>query len=632
MAVPHDQAREVLQATDIVDVIGEQIRLEKKGKEFVGLCPFHDDRNPSMSVVPSKQIFHCFVCNTGGDAIRFVREYHKMAFREALHFLADRAGVQLAPHASGRIDSTKGLRESMEWALRFFRGQYANEVAGLEARRYVDGRAIDDATAEAFQLGYAPDGWDALVKAATVKGLDLKQLETAGVIAARPQAGGHYDRMRHRLVFPICDRMGLPIAFGGRRLRESDDPKYLNTPESPLFDKSRTLYGLHLARKAILAERQAVVVEGYTDVIACHQAGIQNVVGTLGTALTAEHVKQLRHFAQRVVLLFDPDDAGRRAADRATELFLEGELDVAIALLPDNLDPADLLARPDGASRWAQAMAAATEALEYQFQEMRQRLAAEDSVAGRQQVTEEYLRRLATLGLERQDPVRRAFIYRKVAYLLHLREEEIAQMIRGYRPPRRQGDRGASESAPRPTTESAPNSQLSVDQSVALDATAPRIPALQMAERHLIGALLRKPGWIQLSLEEGKVLGDAVTPKRMVSPIAARLYEQFYPRLQEGQSVLLNDLILELSEQGHDDLVNVLTGIDSEMEQRCGEDEEKLLEHLRGAAKGICRFHEDRAYDQKKKSMAATRTDSELRSLVEQQAASPRPSSIGRSR
>lgn len=638
MAQRHDQAHEVLQATDIVDVIGEQIRLERKGKDFVGLCPFHDDRKPSMYVVPSKQIFHCFVCNTGGDAIRFVREFHKVEFVEALRFLAERAGIKLERWK--RQDAgVGGLRAAMEGAVQFFRSNLAHADTGAEARRYIAGRAIDPETVEAFQLGYAPDGWDALVNAAAAKGLRHADLEAAGVIAPREKAGGHYDRLRHRLVFPICDRLGRPIAFGGRRLRETDDPKYLNTPETPLFDKSETLYGLHLSRQAIIDKKQAVVVEGYTDVIACHQVGIYNVVGTLGTALTPKHVNQLRRFAERVVLLFDPDEAGRRAADRATEIFLEGGLDVAIAMLPDELDPADLLARPDGVERWNEAMGNAIDALTYQFQAVRQQLEGQSSVAGRQRVTEEYLRRVAELGLERQDPIRRGFIYRQMAGLLHMGEEQIARMIRGFRPTRRReavapdAGQGRSES---PGEGSETPSQLSMAERVALDAAAPRMSALKEAERHLIGALLRKPALFHHPLPGGRKLCEAVKPEVLVTEETKQLYEVLYPHMQDGRDIVLTELIRELSAQDRLDLVDLVTSIDAEMEKRCGEDERALVEYLCGAAAGICGFHEERAYDETKQSPAVDMShedhDAWLLSLVEKRKSSARPSSIGRGR
>lgn len=637
MAQGHDQVNEVLQATDIVEVIGEQIRLERKGKDFVGLCPFHDDSRPSMYVVPSKQIFHCFACGKGGDAIRFVREFHKFEFVEALRFLAERAGIKLEQWK--RQDAgVGGLQAAMKDAMQFFRSNLAHADTGAEARRYIAGRAIDPETVEAFQLGYAPDGWDALVNAAAAKGWRHADLEGAGVIASK-EAGGHYDRLRHRLVFPICNHLGRPIAFGGRRLREADNPKYLNTPETPLFDKSETLYGLHLSRKAIIDQKQAVVVEGYTDVIACHQAKIYNVVGTLGTALTPKHMKQLRRLAERVVLLFDPDEAGRRAADRATEIFLKGELDVAIAMLPDELDPADLLARPDGVERWNEAMGNAIDALAYQFQVVQQQLEGQSSVAGRQQVTEEYLRRVAELGLERQDPIRRGIIYRQMAGLLHMREDEIARMIRGFRPKRRRAevahDAGQGPSASSGEGSEKP-SQLSNEEKFTLDVPAPRIAALKEAERQLIGALLRKPALFNhlLPEPEGQKLCEAVKPEHLVTGKARQLYEVLYPHMQDGNDIVLNELARELSAQDHDGLVDLVTGIDAEMEKRCGEEEDALVGYLCGAAAKICGFHKELAYDETKQNEETSREGKEARllSIVAQRKSGDYPGSIGRGR
>ena len=327
MAVQEDQKIQVQQATDIVRLIGEQVSLRPKGKEFAGLCPFHDDKNPSMFVSPAKQIYKCFSCGAGGDVFTFVTQYHKMTFPEALSFLAERAGIRLeARGGRGGGEAKQGERgrisQANTLAVGFFRALYRHAEHGRSGREYVAKRGISPEMVEAFEIGYAPDRWDGLSMTIAQKNWDLGAFELAGLVKARERGGepasgeasGHYDRLRHRLIFPIFDAIGRPIAFGGRKLREADEPKYLNSPETALFNKSATLYGLHLAKKPIIDSRTAVIVEGYTDVIACHQAGVRNVVATLGTALTAEHVRELRRYAEQVVLVFDGDAAVRKPA------------------------------------------------------------------------------------------------------------------------------------------------------------------------------------------------------------------------------------------------------------------------------------------------------------------------------
>ncbi|MEX0741411.1 MAG: DNA primase, partial [Phycisphaeraceae bacterium] len=333
----------MLEASDLVRLIGDHVSLRPRGKEFVGLCPFHEDKNPSMYVSPSKQIYKCFSCGAGGDAFSFMMGYHKMSFPEALEHLAERNNIKLPKRSAGTSgEGDEGpsprqrIQQANQLAQRFFKQTYTDASLGKIARDYVTSRGISDAMVEAFGIGCAPDAWDALAGQVQKQRWDAHAFEQAGLIANRKTGNGHYDRLRHRLIFPICDTLGRPIAFGGRTLPDSklgdkSDAKYLNSPETPLFNKSATLFGLHLAQQTIIAKRTAVIVEGYTDVVAAHQAGRANVVATLGTALTKEHARQLRRYCDRVVLVFDADEAGQKAADRALNVFFEENLDVHIA-------------------------------------------------------------------------------------------------------------------------------------------------------------------------------------------------------------------------------------------------------------------------------------------------------------
>ncbi len=374
---------EVQAASDIVSLIGEHVAVKPRGREFISLCPFHDDKNPSMTISPAKQIYKCFSCGAGGDVFSFVMDYHKMSFPEALRFLADRANLKMPESGSGggkpEDPDKPSLRQRLttvhQAAQRFFQKMLADPEQGAQARQYLADRGISAAMIEAFAIGYAPDTWDALAQKAASAGADLEALRQAGLISPR-QEDGDYDRFRHRLMFPIFDAIGRPIAFGGRILpgstrEDNADAKYLNSPEHPLFNKSATLFGLHVARKPIMDSHTAIIVEGYTDVIGCHQAGVTNAVATLGTALTEQHAVLLRRYCDHVILVFDGDEAGLKAADRALGVFFDEPLDISIAVLPDGKDPADLLRDGEGLTQWDHLMSTARDAMGFQFDRIR---------------------------------------------------------------------------------------------------------------------------------------------------------------------------------------------------------------------------------------------------------------------
>ena len=641
MAGRADQKLQVQQATDIVHLIGEHIALQRKGREMVCLCPFHDDHKPSMSVVPQKQIFHCFVCGTGGDVFAFVMKYHRMTFPEALRHLADRAGIKLEQRAlpsDGESENDQPsdrqlVLEANQCASSCFTALLKHAEHGLTARKYLTARGVDDGLIETFGLGYAADRWDGLVRMIAGKGWSTSTFELAGLICGRTNGDGHYDRFRHRLIFPICDALGRPIAFGARRLREEDEPKYLNSPETVLFNKSSTLYGLHLAKRDIMAARAAVVVEGYTDVIACHQAGIGNVVATLGTALTAQHVGQLRHYADKVVLIFDADEAGRQAADRAVEAFFAGSLDVMIAVLPDGLDPADLLARPDGRAAWQASVDGATDALSYQYERVREQLGTADTISSRQRLAEDYLRRLSGMGLDRQGPIRRAMIMQHAAGLLGLDEQQVAVLLRRLAP-----SRPARVAAAASDSDNAQAADSQPQEGLADSETAPTMTGLRSAESQLIGVLLRQPDLFDRELFDGKPLHEVVGPTQLVNDDARRLYEHVRARLLDDEQLRLNELLADLVSRDDEALAAYATRAEAEAERRWGGSEEQLTDALRGAVARLRDHHHDRQYDQTRTLATATanleQTESEtlLRRIVDHQRSNYRPWSIGRAK
>ncbi len=435
----------VKDATDLVRLIGEHIALRPKGREYVGLCPFHDDHAPSMCVVPEKQFYKCFSCGAAGDCFGFVQNFLKMEFRESLEFLADRAGITLTPlrssrdTGSGESDNTQTLDKRTLFAAcglanEFFQAILKHADHGTAAREVIKTRQISPEIAQQFQLGASPDRWDGLLITAAKQGtVSVDALLGAGLLKTRDgsSGGGFYDAFRNRLMFPIHDRSGRVIAFGARKINPDDEPKYLNSPETRLFNKSATLYALHHALRDIQLTRTAIICEGYMDVIACHQAGFKNAVATLGTALTRDHAKQLRLACDKIVLLFDGDEAGQRATDRAAEIFFAEPIDVAVVTLnrhTDAKDPDELLKREDGSAIFKQALDNATELLAYRFERIRARLAGVGPAALSKAMTEE-LEKLVALGLPSVEPVRQALIIRQLASIAGISEQSIRAAI-----------------------------------------------------------------------------------------------------------------------------------------------------------------------------------------------------------
>ncbi|MEL6739608.1 MAG: DNA primase [Planctomycetota bacterium] len=522
----NDDIDRVRAASDIADVVGEVVHLRPKGREYVGLCPFHDDRNPSMYVVPSKQIFHCFVCGAGGDVFGFTKRYHSMEFGDALRFLAERANIELTPlrtgggtggggggHGTGpgQSGAGKGARESVMRAnadgMAFYRALLAHPEHGKAGRDIIDARGISEEMVEAFAIGVSPDRWDGLAMLVEQKQWDQAAFVRAGLLKER-ESGGVYDALRHRLIFPILNQASKPIAFGGRRIRDEDDPKYLNSPDTPVFDKSSTLYGLHRAQQSIRKRKSAVVVEGYTDVIACHQHGHDNVVATLGTALTPGHARVLKRLCETVVLLFDGDEAGQRAADRALDVFLAEPVDVKIASLAsvtDAKDPDELLAREGGSALLARAFDEARLLLRVVFEGVGEKLRGAGP-AQRAGVIEEMLRRLRDAGLERVSPVRRGEILRELSGVTSVDEQTLRATL-------------ASLSGARPA---ARNDEAS--RGGAHDDRAASSPA-----HTALGCLLADASlWAGLSLDERDALGvDAFgdAPSMAVADALHRLRE-----------------------------------------------------------------------------------------------------------
>ena len=346
--IPREVIDAVRDRTEIVDLVSRHVRLQRRGSSWVGLCPFHQEKTPSFSVIPEKGMFYCFGCQASGDAIRFLRDLQGLTFREAVQELASAAGVTI-PERELTEDERRALQhratlyDVVEEAARWFEAQLWTGPEGGEARAYLQRRAITDETAHAARLGLAPSGWTRLVDHLHRKGFRAELVAAAGLSKPSDRPGGSpYDTFRDRLIVPIRDERGRVIAFGGRLLA-GDGPKYLNSPETELYDKGRVLYGLDVARRAIVQTDRVIVVEGYFDALAMLQAGFGEVVATCGTALTAEHVDRIRRLASRVVVLLDADEAGARAAEKALPLLDRAGLVAERLQLPGAKDPDELI-------------------------------------------------------------------------------------------------------------------------------------------------------------------------------------------------------------------------------------------------------------------------------------------------
>ena len=347
--ISEDVINQVRDRVDIAEVVGHHVSLTRAGQNLKGLCPFHQEKSPSFTVSPSRQIFHCFGCGAGGNVFTFLMRITGANFPETVRELGQKFGIDIpdsgpsaGPHAAqaSRIEPLN--RAAMAW----FQQSLRDGVAGAMARDYLASRGIRPETIERFEIGCALAEWDGLIKALSKQGFAQSDLAAAGLTVAREHASGAYDRFRARVMFPITDLRKRVVGFGGRILGEGT-PKYLNSPDTPLFKKGQTLYALDLAREAVARLKTVIVVEGYFDAVALHQAGLTHTVATLGTALTAEHIQVLRRFAFKVVLLFDPDQAGVRAALRGLDLFVNSGLGVKVVTLPAGEDP-DTYVRKEG--------------------------------------------------------------------------------------------------------------------------------------------------------------------------------------------------------------------------------------------------------------------------------------------
>ena len=350
MKIPQEKIDEIRAASDAVDVISKYVQLKKRGKDYLGLCPFHQEKTPSFSVSPQKQLFYCFGCHRGGDVVKFVMEYEKSSYVEALEQLAERAGITITrtEEAYEAANETEKLYNVMSYAARMFYTNLTKSNEGEFALAYFRDRGFTNQTMTTFGLGYSLRSWESLLKKAQEDGIDPEDLSKVGLIRRREDGSG-YDTFRGRAMFPIFNTTGRVIAFGARKLYDDDTlGKYINSSETSIYHKSKVLYGLSQAKDAIRERDFAILVEGYADLISVFQAGTKNIVASSGTALTPEQIQLISRYTKNITLVYDADSAGANAMMRGVDLILEGGLDVHIVQLPEGDDPDSFVQKNGG--------------------------------------------------------------------------------------------------------------------------------------------------------------------------------------------------------------------------------------------------------------------------------------------
>jgi len=526
----HDAKEQVRQAVDIADLVGEYVQLRRQGSGFVALCPWHADSRPSLTVNPQRQSWKCWVCDIGGDIFSWTMKQEGVEFPEALRMLADRAGIPITrtsgpATAAGEVveDERRALFQVMAWVEEQYHEFLVRAPEADVARRYLRERGITDDSVHRFHLGFAPNHRDWLTERARAANISGDRLEKVGVIGRSQERGDRYERFRGRVLFSIRDAQGRPVGLGGRLLPElglSSPAKYVNSPETPLFSKSSLLYGLDVARDGIHRSKTVLVTEGYTDCIAAHQAGFDNTVAVLGTALGERHTKILRRLTDRVVLVLDGDAAGQRRSNEVLELFLAEQIDLRIATLPEGLDPSDFLAQY-GAEAFREFVERAPDALDFKFQNAFASVGADGGLHQTTAAVEEILRSLANAGTSGQGG----------ETAVAIKEDQIL-----YRLARRAGVSEESLRARLAALRKAPR-RLQLETAEPAAETARH--KLDLWERELLEVILLQP----TALVE---LREVVSEELLTSPAAKYLFALACRLSDEGQVPEFDRLMLEI--------------------------------------------------------------------------------------
>lgn len=532
--------KEILERVDIVDLVSEHVTLRRSGQRLVGLCPFHSEKSPSFTVRPDHGAFKCFGCGKGGDIFSFVQFRENVPFMEAMRILADRAGVELEPRAKQSGAEIEGpsraeLARVNGWAQAYFRLQLMDSSIGAAARSYIQSRIISDDASGRFGLGLATGDLAALRRAGAEAGFAPALLVAADLVRTG-ETGEAYATFRNRLMFPIRDATGRVVGFGGRTLAD-DRAKYLNTRQNALFDKGRGLYGIDLAREAISQRKRAVLVEGYTDCLAAHQAGFTETVATLGTALTEDQVDLLRRYCDEIILLFDSDSAGEAAADRAIHVALPRGVSVRLARVPEGKDPSDFLTQ-GGAAQFSDLLKGAADALEFKWSRAQRRFQGEGTGAARSEAIRDFLRLIAAAVESRAvDAIHRGLLVNQVSHLLQLERAEVDRLLS------RMASRQAARSSGAAPAGGGPPQSVPADEE-------------QAAWVNVLEVLLNEPG-LAPTLAASSVTPDRISDAcdRTIASVVLELADslgefRLHDVLLRFQAVADVDRVMELARRG----------------------------------------------------------------------------------
>jgi DNA primase len=586
-----DAKEQIRQAIDIVDLVGSYIQLRRQGRNFVGLCPWHDDSRPSMQVNPDRQSFKCWVCDYGGDIFSFIMRAENLEFREALELLAERAGVQLRSHSGGEPggppprpeDDKRTLYRVLAWAEEQFHRCLMTTPEAEPGRVYLAERGLSADTLRRFRLGFAPDRWDWLLLRARESQWSPSILERVGLLRRRdlatsrePEASasgaGHYDWFRGRVMFSIRDARSRPIAFGGRvlpQLAGDRVAKYINSPETPLFSKSRELYALDVARERFKNAGGAIVMEGYTDVLMAHQYGISNCVAVLGTALGERHLQLLRRYTDRITLVLDGDAAGRRRTneilDNLLALFEKNLIDLRILTLPEGIDPCDFIVE-HGSEKFRELIGQAVDALEHKFNAVTNGLDTLVDTHRASQAAEQLLGTLAQIrpaggSASSETMLREEQMLGRIARKFHLQEEMLRSRLVAIRQAAR------NKPAPqRPVGDSAQEG----DQSPARAIVPPRLTDLPTWDRGLLELLLLDPSYTTR-------LQETIQPAAISSPAARAIFVACCRLAEQGDSQDFGRLLAEFDDPA---MKNLLVALDESAATKAKADRDRWLADL----------------------------------------------------
>ncbi len=542
--IPNEKIAQVRDATDIVALISNYLTLKKAGKGYQGLCPFHTDSSPSFHVNPNTQLYYCFGCQKGGNVFNFIMEMEKMSFIEAVELLAEKAGISLPrTQVDNRLEKEKeALYFANRWAANFF---YKNLLspAGTKALQYVQGRGISREMIKTFGLGYSLPDWDSLIKQANKDAVSQDVLLKAGLVIKRT-GGGYYDRFRGRFMIPIIDLYKKVLGFGGRKMVDDDSPKYINSPETPIYQKGQILFGLYQSRETIKQQDQAILVEGYTDLISLFQAGIRNVVATSGTALTSAQAKLIRRFTQNIVLLYDADTAGSLAAMRGADIFLDEGLEVKIVTLPPGHDP-DSYVRERGVDYFNQVLSHAKSIIKFKIDTLSQKLDI-SSTQGKTQLINSLLESIVRI----KDSIKQNLALKEVAEHFALDERSLIERLHyikkndQFRPPRTEQRTQAKE-------------KLRISQKSKYD----------LAEENLVRVVMEDTSWISLLTKHLEV-------EEIFDPAIKKIFSIIFQLYQSNDKLKTHTILEEITDP------QVSSRIAELMTTKYGEDidRQKLIE------------------------------------------------------